>query len=215
MKKTVLNWCSISTDKKLATTQDRQTLQNSDEKQYCQWWILRLVVFARYPANRVCLLKLYMLVKSARTVSRELYWEKRVYNGLTSYVYLGVLRVATILCCCANLSSFCLPSAYGIEQRGPTIFKLRAILQKSDILWATFNKMMYKTTDSQYLKLKRKISECVIEIITQQHIAIYYKSLLVGCLWSRLLLHYPSFVNISVSKSETIVSSSSAIDFCF
>ena len=27
-----------STDKKLATTQDRQTLQNSDEKQYCQSW---------------------------------------------------------------------------------------------------------------------------------------------------------------------------------
>jgi len=26
-----------------------------------------------------------MLVKSARTVSRELYWEKRVYTGLTSY----------------------------------------------------------------------------------------------------------------------------------
>ena len=33
-----------STDKKLATTQDRQTLQNSEEKQYCQDWMLRLVV---------------------------------------------------------------------------------------------------------------------------------------------------------------------------
>jgi len=31
-------------DKKLATTQDRQTLQNSAEKQYCQYWMLRLVV---------------------------------------------------------------------------------------------------------------------------------------------------------------------------
>jgi len=30
-----------STDKKLATTQHRQTLQNSDEKQYCQDWMLR------------------------------------------------------------------------------------------------------------------------------------------------------------------------------
>jgi len=28
------------TDKKLATTQDRQTLQNSDEKQFGQYWIL-------------------------------------------------------------------------------------------------------------------------------------------------------------------------------
>jgi len=44
-----------------------------------------LVVFSGFPANRDCLLKLYMLVKSARTVSRELYWEKRVYIGLISY----------------------------------------------------------------------------------------------------------------------------------
>jgi len=28
-----------SSDKKLATTQDRQTLQNSDEKQYCHSYI--------------------------------------------------------------------------------------------------------------------------------------------------------------------------------
>jgi len=49
----------LSTDKKLATTQDRQTLQNSDEKQYCQYWILRLVVLTRFPANRDFLLKLY------------------------------------------------------------------------------------------------------------------------------------------------------------
>jgi len=71
--------------KNLATTQDRQTLQNSDEKQDCQFWILRLVVLTRFPANRDCLLKLYMLGKSARTVSRELYGGKRVYIGLTSY----------------------------------------------------------------------------------------------------------------------------------
>ena len=34
----LLTWCTIfhsSTDKKLAATQDRQTMQNSDEKQYC------------------------------------------------------------------------------------------------------------------------------------------------------------------------------------
>jgi len=39
-KKRYLNDVQFSTDKKLATTQDRQTLQNSDEKQYCQYWIL-------------------------------------------------------------------------------------------------------------------------------------------------------------------------------
>ena len=31
-------------DKKLASMQDSQALQNSDEKQYCQCWMLRLVV---------------------------------------------------------------------------------------------------------------------------------------------------------------------------
>jgi len=31
-------------DKKLSTTQDSEALQNSNEKQYCQCWMLRLVV---------------------------------------------------------------------------------------------------------------------------------------------------------------------------
>jgi len=60
------------------SSQHRQILQNSDEKQDCQFWILRLVVFTRFPANRDCLLKPNMLVKSARTVSRELHWGKRL-----------------------------------------------------------------------------------------------------------------------------------------
>jgi len=68
--------------KKLATTQDHQILQNSDEKHDCQFWSRRFVVFTRFPANRDCLLKLYVLVKSARTGSRELYWGKRVWIGL-------------------------------------------------------------------------------------------------------------------------------------
>jgi len=84
-KKRYLIDVQFSTDKKLATTQDRQTLQNSDENRYCQHWILRLVVFTRFRANRDCLMKLCMLVKSARTVSREFYREKRVYIALTSY----------------------------------------------------------------------------------------------------------------------------------
>jgi len=43
-KKTVLD-VQFPLTKKLATTQDRQILQNYDEKQDCQFWILRLVVF--------------------------------------------------------------------------------------------------------------------------------------------------------------------------
>jgi len=84
-KKLYLIDVQVSTDKNLATMQDRQALQTSDEKQYCQYRILRLVVFTRFPANRNCLVKLYMLFRSARTVSRELYWEKGVYVGLTSF----------------------------------------------------------------------------------------------------------------------------------
>jgi len=41
-----------------------------------------------------------MSVKSARTVSRELHWGKRVYIGLTSCLTEDVV---TILCFCAKL----------------------------------------------------------------------------------------------------------------
>jgi len=41
-----------------------------------------------------------------------------------------------------------------IAQRGPTTFDLRAILQTRNNPLVTSNKMMYKTTGSQHLKLK-------------------------------------------------------------
>ena len=56
-------------------------------------------VLTRFRSKRDCLLKLNMLVKSASTVSRELYLEKRVY----------------ILLSVQNLSWCCLPSAYGVK----------------------------------------------------------------------------------------------------
>jgi len=71
-KKRYLVDAQFSTDKNLATTQHRQTLQNSNEKQYYKYWSLRLVVLTRFPSSRDSLLKLYVLVKSARTVSFEL-----------------------------------------------------------------------------------------------------------------------------------------------
>jgi len=43
-----------------------------------------------------------------------------------------------------------------LDQRVPSTFNLRAILQNRDYLRATSNKMMYKTKDSQGSKLKRK-----------------------------------------------------------
>jgi len=49
------------------------------------------------------------------------------------------------------------PKGFGnLVQRGPTTFDLQAILQNRDNPRATSNKMMYKTTDSQHLKLKRE-----------------------------------------------------------
>jgi len=43
----------------------------------------------------------------------ELRWEKRIYIGRTSYGQLRVLR--QYFAAVQNLSSCCLPSAYGIE----------------------------------------------------------------------------------------------------
>jgi len=43
-----------------------------------------------------------------------------------------------------------------IKQRNQVAFDLRAILQKRHTSWANNNKMMYETTDSQDLKLKKK-----------------------------------------------------------
>jgi len=44
MKKMVLRY-NFPLTKSSATTQDRQTLQNSEENHYCQCWTLHLVVF--------------------------------------------------------------------------------------------------------------------------------------------------------------------------
>jgi len=54
-----------------------------------------------------------------------------------------------------------------VIQREPTSFYLLAVLQKRESLRVAFKKIMYKTTDSQHLKLKREVSECITEIITQ------------------------------------------------
>jgi len=56
-KKTVLD-VQFSTDKKARNNARPSDTANSDEKQDCQFWILRLVVFTRFPANRDCLLTL-------------------------------------------------------------------------------------------------------------------------------------------------------------
>jgi len=41
-------------------TKSSQQGKTAREKQYFQCWILRLVVFTRFRANRDCLLKLYV-----------------------------------------------------------------------------------------------------------------------------------------------------------
>ena len=60
-KKTVLD-VQLSTDKRARNNARPPDTAKLDEKQDCQFWILRLFVFTRFPANRDCLLKLYMLV---------------------------------------------------------------------------------------------------------------------------------------------------------
>jgi len=43
-----------------------------------------------------------------------------------------------------------------VDKRGPAAFDLRANFQKRDNLRASFKKTMYKTTDSQDLKVKKE-----------------------------------------------------------
>ena len=81
------------------TSQQRKTARHCKTPMKSHIVILRLVVFTRFPANRDCLLKLYMLVKSARTVFREfgktcLHW---------AYFIWLTESVGTILCCCVKL----------------------------------------------------------------------------------------------------------------
>ena len=86
-ERTVLTWCSIFQTK---SSQQRKTARHCRTPTKsnivsigCYVWLLS----TRLSANRDCLLKLYahMLGKSARTVSRKFYLEKRAYVGLTSY----------------------------------------------------------------------------------------------------------------------------------
>jgi len=77
---------------------------------------------------------------------------------------------------------------------------------------------MYKTRDLQHLERKRKDKwVCHWNYFSNQQIAIYYKSLSVGCFWSRLPWYYRSFINTSVNGASRRLSSgvSSAIRFLF
>jgi len=67
-----------------------------------------------------------------------------------------------------------------IVQRSPTSFDLRAILQKRDNLRSDPKKIMYKTTGSQDLKLKKE--DEWVHHGNYHTIAIYYKSLSGICL---------------------------------
>jgi len=98
----------FSADKKVATTQDRQTLQNSDEKQYCQYWILHLVVFTRFRANRDCLLKLCMLAKSAKSFLVSFTWRNVSILGWRHMVSWA---------CCDNTLLLCKPCLHAVYQR--------------------------------------------------------------------------------------------------
>ena len=86
----LLTWCTTfhsSTDKKLATAQDRQTMQNSDENQYCHPYIawqkillccyctnksLDVCIFARFEVNcEVMLLRSFTIFKLMMSRHRE------------------------------------------------------------------------------------------------------------------------------------------------
>jgi len=104
-----------STDEKLATTQDPQTLQNTPMKSNivsigCYVWLLPTGL----PADRDCMLKLYMLVNSVRTVSWLLLGKTCPY--LAHFICLGK-GVAAILCCAKHVFMlFAISLSYSIER---------------------------------------------------------------------------------------------------
>jgi len=111
-----------------------------------------------------------------------------------------------------------------LDQRGPTTFDQRAILQKCDNSRATSNKMMYKTTDSQDLKLKSENTwvqwvcqwnYCKIAIKSLLHISIGampVASMTLSFLL-KLLWHYRSCNNnnMLVVESRSLWSSASSV----
>jgi len=81
-------------------TKSSQQGKTAREKQYFQYWILRLVVFTRFRSNRDCLLKLYI-----NQISKNSFLWALLGNTNRHWVYFIWLAegVATILCCCAKL----------------------------------------------------------------------------------------------------------------
>jgi len=96
-KKTELNWCSFFHRQKAHNNARPPGTAKLRWKAILSVLETTFVVFTRFPANRDSLLKLYVLGQSARTVSRELYLEKRVL-GLLHVVIWGCCDNALLLC---------------------------------------------------------------------------------------------------------------------
>jgi len=83
-KRKKLNWCSVFHWQKACNNARPPDTAKLWWKTiaYCQHWILHLVVFTRFPANRDCLLKLYMLVKSVEQFLVSFTWNNVSTLGL-------------------------------------------------------------------------------------------------------------------------------------
>jgi len=81
-------------------TKSSQQGKTTREKQYFQYWILRLVVFTRFCANRDCLSKLYV----NQTSKNSFLWALLGNTSLHWAYFIWLAEgVAKILCCCAKL----------------------------------------------------------------------------------------------------------------
>jgi len=95
-----------------------------------------------------------MLVKLARTVSRQLYWEKRVNIRLNSYGWLRVLR--QYFAAVQNLSSCCLPSANGREQ-GFSKYGSRPQMGSRNAILGSRNQLASQIRYKNFSKIYKKI----------------------------------------------------------
>jgi len=79
------------------SSQQRKTLQNSDDKQFCQYWILCWLFLTRFPANRDCLLKFY--IRGFQTFLSDChmsyYITVRGQGILRNVIFLGICYILT------------------------------------------------------------------------------------------------------------------------
>jgi len=127
-------------------TKSSQQRKTAREKQYFQYWILHLVVFTRFRANRDCLLKPYV-----NQISKNSFLWASLGNTCLHWAYFIWFAegVATMLCCCAKLVFMLL--TIGLWRRAG-LLKLWVAISNGDLKTNWLDK-----SDNNFCKIYKKV----------------------------------------------------------